>query len=265
MKSSALWPDKESRFAARRVLLFTKLTLVLAIAALSRVSAASVAATRLNEKNMPSVPAAFPVKGKVTDEKGTPIPGVTVRLKDSQINAVTNSNGEFTINVPDGNGVLLFSSVGFDPKEINISHQSNISVQLAEKRSDLNEVVVVSYGTSKRRDITGALNVVSAAAVKDVPAAEFGQKLQGKVPGVQITEASGMPGQANQFRIRGAASLSSGYQPLIVVDGQPLTGEDSRNGGAGLLNPDEIETITVLKDASASALYGSRAANGVLL
>ena len=204
------------------------------------------------------------ITGIVKDEKGSPLSGVSVLVKGSSEGTSTNDAGQFSI-FASPKSILIFSNVGFVNKEVHVKGETNLSLQLVSSTAALNEVVVVSYGTKKQRDITGSLSTVSAATLQDVPAAEFGQKLQGKVAGLQINQASGRPGQGIDFRIRGAASLSSGFQPLIVVDGQPLSGVNSRNGDVNLINPDEIETFTVLKDASATALYGSRAANGVIL
>jgi TonB-dependent starch-binding outer membrane protein SusC len=204
------------------------------------------------------------VTGSVKDEKGMPVVGVSVVVKGGTEGTKTNDVGEFSITVSN-KSILVFSAVGFNNKELAVKSQNYMVVDLVSATGSLNEVIVVSYGTKKQRDITGSVSTVSAASVQDIGASEFGQKLQGKVAGVQITQATGRPGQGMSFRIRGAASLSSGFQPLIVVDGQPLSGVSSRNGDVNLINPDEIETFTVLKDASATALYGSRAANGVIL
>lgn len=204
------------------------------------------------------------VTGVVKDEKGLPIAGASVIIKNNSVGTRTNEAGEFSITAP-FKSTLVFSNVGFNKTEVTLKSQKFIDVQLTSLTGALNEVVVVSYGTKKLRDITGSVSTINAATLQDIPAAEFGQKLQGKVAGLQINQANGRPGQGMDFRIRGAASLSSGFQPLIVVDGQPLSGVNSRNGDVNLINPDEIETFTVLKDASATALYGSRAANGVIL
>jgi TonB-dependent starch-binding outer membrane protein SusC len=204
------------------------------------------------------------VTGTVTDDKNMPLPKVSVVVKNSIIGTSTDDAGKYSIVVPD-RGDLVFSIVGFGKQEFSVRGKSVVDVQMTSSAESLNQVVVVTYGTAKKRDITGSVTAINASAVKDVPASEFGQKLQGKVAGLQVTMATGRPGQGMDFRIRGAASLSSGYQPLIVVDGQPLSGADTRNGDVNLINPDEIETFTVLKDASATALYGSRAANGVII
>ncbi|MRG45019.1 SusC/RagA family TonB-linked outer membrane protein [Chitinophaga sp. SYP-B3965] len=198
------------------------------------------------------------VQGKVT-EKGQPLVGVTVKAKGTNVGTVTDVNGAYTISVEKA-AVLVFSYIGHTTLEEPVNGRTDISVELQASNSNIEEVVVVSYGTQRARNITGAISKVSSKEVQDIPAAEFGQKLQGRVAGVQISQVSGRPGQGMTFKIRGAASLSSGNQPLIVVDGQPITNEN-----INLLNPDDIESFSVLKDASATALYGSRAANGVVI
>lgn len=204
------------------------------------------------------------IKGKVTDAKGEPLPGVTVRLKNTSTVSVTGTSGEFKIDSKDGQGTLVFSYIGFEPQEININGQTNIAIQLAEKKDALNEVVVVSYGKQNRAEVTGAISQLNASAVKDVPVGQFTQRLQGQFAGVNANINSGRPGAGLSIQIRGATSINASNYPLVVVDGQPLTligGQPPINN----INPDEIESFTILKDASATALYGSRAANGVIL
>ena len=204
------------------------------------------------------------VSGTVTDAKGNALQGASVLLKGSRVGTSTDSAGHYHL-ATQSNDVLVFNNVGYITQEIPVNGQAHINVQLVSGDNSLNQIVVVSYGTQKRKDITGAISTVDASTVKDIPGAEVGTKLQGKVPGLQIDMANGRPGQGIEFRLRGAASLGSGFQPLIVVDGQPLSGIDTKTGGINLINPDDIESISVLKDASATSLYGSRAANGVVL
>ncbi|GEP95705.1 TonB-dependent receptor [Chitinophaga cymbidii] len=202
------------------------------------------------------------VQGRVvTQGTGEALPGVTVQVKGvSGRGTATDVNGKYSINVPDNNAVLVFSFLGYATKEEPVNGRTDISVELQAVGSDLETVVVVSYGAQSQRSITGSVTKVSTKEVQDIPAAEFGQKLQGRVAGLQVSQVSGRPGQGMTFRIRGASSLRSGNQPLIVIDGQPLTGDN-----INVINPDEIESYSILKDASATALYGSRAANGVVI
>jgi len=197
------------------------------------------------------------VNGTVSDAGG-PLPGVTVTVKETKEATYTDDNGNFTIDASNGK-TLVFTVIGYSTQEVPIGSQSTIKVLMESETSDLNEVVVIGYGTQQRRDITGSISNVDATALKDLPVGQFSQKLQGRVAGVQISQTTGRPGRGMAVRIRGAASLNAGNTPLYVVDGQPITGDINN------INPDEIESFSVLKDASATALYGSRAANGVIL
>lgn len=199
------------------------------------------------------------VSGNVVDSvSGVAIAGVTIALKGSTRRTTTDENGHFVITArPDA--VLVFSSIGYKVTEIAVNNQSLLSVKMTSMSENLNEVVVVSYGTQNRRAITGAVSQLNVSEVKDIPVANIGQKLQGKFTGVQINQNSGAPGANMSFRIRGAASINAGNNPLVVIDGFPSM------SGLETISPNEIETISVLKDASAASLYGSRASNGVIL
>jgi len=190
--------------------------------------------------------------------------GSSISIKGTTRAVQTDSGGNFSIVVAPLQ-TLVFSHVGYKTTEVNVDSKLPINLTLTKEENTL-EQVTVSYGKQLKRDITGAVTKVDAGDVQDITATEFGQKLQGKIAGIQIQQTSGVPGQSIVFRIRGAASLSSGNQPLVVVDGQPLNSDAA--GGTGdinLINPDEIESYSVLKDAAATSLYGSRASNGVIL
>jgi TonB-linked SusC/RagA family outer membrane protein len=199
------------------------------------------------------------VSGKVTDEKGDGLPGVSVVVKGTTQGTTTDGTGSFRINAPNANATLVFSFVGYAKKEVPIGGQSTLTVTLAPDDQTLNEVVVVGYGSQLKKEITGAVQTVSAQEIKDLPVSQIGQKLQGKLAGVQINQTTGKPGQGINIRIRGQVSVSAGSDPLYVIDGFPIT------GNIGQLNPDEIDDISILKDAASTSLYGSRAANGVVL
>lgn len=199
------------------------------------------------------------VQGKVTDESGAPLPGVTVILKGTSVGAPTNADGRYSINVPNGSGSLIFSYIGFLNKEVPISNQSTIDVQMGADAQALQEVVVVGYGSQLKKEVTGAVQTISTKEIRDIPVAQVTQKLQGRLAGVQINQTTGKPGQGMSVRIRGQLSVTGGSDPLYVVDGFPIT------GNIGAINPDEIQDITILKDAASTSLYGSRAANGVVL
>lgn len=198
------------------------------------------------------------VSGIVVDGVGQPLPGVTVLVKGTTIGTATGLDGSYVLNAPEG-AILVFSFIGFVAQEINVGNQSKIDVALKEDEKSLMEVIVIGYGTQLQREVTGSVATLEAAKLEDLPVGQFAQKLQGRLAGVQISQASGTPGGGMAIRIRGAASINAGNNPLFVVDGFPIVGDINN------INPNEIESFSVLKGASAAALYGSRAANGVVL
>ncbi len=210
------------------------------------------------------------VTGTVTDETGTGLPGATVVLKSSPgVGTITDIEGNYTVNVPDDleNPVLVVSFVGYRSQEIPLNNQSTVNVQLELDVQSLEEVVVIGYGTQKKEDLTGSITAISTKDFNDgfVPTAE--QLIAGKVAGVQITSNGGAPGSGSQIRIRGGASLNASNNPLIVVDGVPIATSDVSGSPNPLsfINPNDIESFNILKDASATAIYGSRASNGVII
>lgn len=204
--------------------------------------------------------------GKVTDTKdGTPVSGVTVTVRGTKTAVQTAADGTFRINAPAG-ATLIFTSVGFATQQATVG-SNTIEVGLTQANQQLNEVVVVAYGSRRRGDLTGSVTAISAKDFQKGNIASPEQLLQGKVAGLQITSGGGTPGGGSRIRIRGTSSLNASNDPLVVIDGVPVEG-NSINGGGNLLNtinPNDIESMTVLKDASATALYGSRATNGVLI
>jgi len=202
-----------------------------------------------------------------------PLPGVNVYVKGTTIGTATDLDGSFELNVPLTARVLVFSIVGMKTEEVTIGPDNVINMLLAEERLGLEEVIVVGYGTQSRKLVTGSVDVVNEDAIKEVPLRTIDGVLQGKASGVYVQQNSGTPGGAMSVRIRGNSSIQAGNQPLYVVDGVPVTsGNYGQVGfsGQGInaiadLNPNDIESITVLKDASAAAIYGARAANGVIL
>lgn len=198
------------------------------------------------------------ITGKVSLSSGSDLAGTTVQIKGDKKGVSTDAEGNFKISAP-RNAILVFSRIGSKTVEIKLNGQSVLHVTLEPADNSLDQVVVVSYGKQKARNITGAIGKINANELADIPAAEFGQRLNGKTAGLQINQVTGRPGQAMTFRIRGAASMGGGNGPLFVVDGQVITGD------VNTINPDDIESISVLKDAAAAALYGSRSSNGVIL
>jgi len=217
------------------------------------------------------------VTGKVTDEKGDPIPGATIQLKGTSTGTATGADGSFRLNAP-ANGTLVVSYVGYANQEVSIGGKTTVNITLQTSSTQLTDVVVVGYGTVRKKDLTGAVASIQA---KDFNKGTFtapDQLIQGKVAGVQIVSNSGQPGAATTVRIRGNAALTGTGQPLYVVDGVPLDGRSARPGlnvpelgnipggnALNFINPFDIASVDVLKDASATAIYGSRAAYGVVL
>lgn len=197
------------------------------------------------------------VHGTVSDTLGNGLPGVTIRLVGTNSGTTTDVKGAFNINAP-GNASLEFSFIGYKTQTVAIGGRENIVVHLGSAGTDLNQVVVVGYGTQKKKDLTGAVSVVTAADIANRPIVNAGEALQGKAAGVQVTSNSGKPGAGLSIRVRGSSSISAGNDPLYVVDGIPMTDISS-------YNPADFESISVLKDAASSAIYGTRAANGVVV
>ncbi|MDB5111427.1 MAG: TonB-dependent receptor plug [Mucilaginibacter sp.] len=201
------------------------------------------------------------IKGTVTDDKGLPLPGVTVTEKGTNNTITTNASGNYTIKVADPNASLVFSFIGFNSTEVKVGSRTTINVSLAEKINDLNEVVVIGYGSRKKSDLTGAVATMSSANLKDRPVLNFGEAMAGQLAGVQVQEINGAPGgEGLSIRVRGTGSITQSNSPLYVVDGYPM-----EDGAFRLVNPADIETLQVLKDASSTAIYGSRGANGVVI
>lgn len=196
--------------------------------------------------------------GKVKGTDGEPVIGASVSVVGTSRGASTDGEGNFKITVS-RNETLRISSVGFNTTDVVYTGQKSVDVSLTVDNKTLNEIVVVGYGSQTKKEITGAVQTISYKDLKDLPVTQIGQKLQGQLAGVQINQTTGRPGQGMNIRIRGQLSVSAGSDPLYVVDGFPIT------GSIGAMNPDEIEDISVLKDASSTSLYGSRAANGVVL
>lgn len=213
------------------------------------------------------------VQGTVSDNQGKSLSGVSVTLKGQKTGIVSGDNGTYSISVPNLSGTLVFSSVGFATKEISVNGKSTINVSLSTTDNNLDEVVVVGYGTQRKRDITGSVGSVNASQIKNLSLTSPEQALQGRIAGVNVTSASGTPGSSININVRGVGTINGSSQPLYVLDGIPIaTGSFSQLGVGNQvlnsladINPNEIESLEVLKDASATAIYGSRGANGVVL
>jgi TonB-dependent starch-binding outer membrane protein SusC len=214
------------------------------------------------------------VSGKVTTAQGDPLPGVNVIAKGTTNGTTTDSNGQYRIEINDPNIILTFSFIGYANADIPVGGKTVIDVTLQEDISNLEEVIVVGYGTVKKSDLTGSVSSIKSDSYRDMPLTSVEQGLQARAAGVQVTQSSSAPGGGLSVRVRGANSLISGSEPLYVIDGLPIypdnnsfgTGGDRQSKNAlASLNPNDIESIEVLKDASATSIYGSRGSNGVVL
>lgn len=200
------------------------------------------------------------IKGKVVDETGAPLPGVSVKVQGTSTGTVTNIDGQYDITVPQG-ASLVFSYIGYTAQTVETANKTQINITLKPDAAatKLNEVVVIGYGTQRKTDLTGSVASVSGRDLDKTPVTGADQMLQGRVSGLQLTQSDGQPGSSTSIRIRGTNSINSGNEPLYVVDGFAGVGNLSS------INPNDIQSIEVLKDASSTAIYGSRGANGVIL
>jgi TonB-linked SusC/RagA family outer membrane protein len=221
------------------------------------------------------------VSGRVTDaETGEPIPAVNVVVLGTMIGTSTDANGEYSLNVPDDAEVLQFSFLGYKTLEVAVDGRSEVNVSLEADLLALDDIVVVGYGTQQRQEVTGAITSVRSEEIQNVPVSSFENALQGRMAGVNVAESTGEPGASPQITIRGTGSISAGNSPLYVIDGVPITTNRNLQSDIGsqrgsfqppsanplaTINPKDIESIEVLKDASAAAIYGSRGSNGVIL
>lgn len=211
------------------------------------------------------------VSGNVRDETGAALPGVSVLVKGTNTGTVTDTDGRFSISVPGPEAVLVFSFIGYLTQELSVGAEDELQVRMQVDQQRLEEVVVVGYGTQRREDVTGSVSSISSEDLERIPMTSFDQGIQGLASGVQVTQSSSAPGGRVSIRVRGGNSLSSGNEPLYVIDGYPVTAGATAGGeGAGQnplasINPADIASIDILKDASATAIYGSRGANGVVL
>lgn len=215
------------------------------------------ARAELSGKSMSVAQAAKKVTGTVLDEQGQPMIGVTVRLRDGKAGATTDLDGKFSIEVPQ-NSVLVFSYIGYQEYTLTVGNQNNYIINMESENAALDEVVVIGYQTIKRKDLTGSVASVRGEDVATMPVANVAQALQGKLPGVNVTTQDGRPDATVSIRVRGGGSISQSNDPLILVDGITVKSLDD-------IPSDQVESIDVLKDASSTAIYGARGANGVIL
>lgn len=215
----------------------------------------------------------FRVTGKVLDEAGKPVSGATVTVKGTKIATATTTDGSFSLTVPSSNSVLVVSSIGFAELQIAISGKPEVTVSMTSMTTSLSDVVVVGYGTQKKKSVTGAVSKLKNENFDERPILRVDQAMVGQLAGVTVRQNTGIPGKGFSIQVRGSGSISGGNEPLYVVDGFPLTVNSSNSGNGTFstgnpldnINPNDIESIEVLKDAAAAAIYGSRASNGVVL
>src|ERR1044072_4264751 len=204
--------------------------------------------------------------GKVTNPQQNPLAGVTVQIKNSKTVTATASDGSFTISAPGDKVVLVFSSVGFEKKELLATAGVPVELQLKEEAQGLSDVVVVGYGTQRKTELTGAVSSIRNEKLREMPVVSVEQAVSGRLAAVQVQQTSGQPGAGISVRVRSVSSIAGGNEPLYVIDGLPQFNDDVRGAnGLATINPSDIESIEVLKDASATAIYGSRGANGVVM
>jgi TonB-dependent SusC/RagA subfamily outer membrane receptor len=207
------------------------------------------------------------ISGKVTDSKdGSPLPGVSVQLKGKQTGATTDTSGAFSINATEG-ATLVFTHTGYESRQVKVGTLSTLNIQMQFSSNALGEVVVIGYGTVKKKDLTGSVGSVKAAQLQERPAASVNEALSGRIAGVQVNTNSGRPGGQTSIRVRGFSSINSSNNPLYVVDGVylPIGNQTLNSNSIDYINPNDIASVEVLKDASATAIYGARGANGVVL
>lgn len=222
----------------------------------------------VNKKKTPDASTAqvpITISGIVIDDKNQPLPGVNVKVKGTNVGATTGVDGKYTLNAED-NAVLVFTFIGFQTKEEPVNKRTTINVVLSEDNKELKEVVVVGYGNQERKDVTGAVGSVKMGNIKEIKTASLDLKLAGQLAGVTVNQVTGTPGGGVSVNIRGAGSVGAGDDPLYVIDGFPISpGFDQYQNPLSTINPDDIENISVLKDAASTAIYGSRGSNGVIL
>jgi TonB-linked SusC/RagA family outer membrane protein len=255
MKNSYLWP--------RRRLLACCFPLLLASAAPAVALAGAASPTTLAD---------WQLTGRVTSPTGEGLPGVTVVLKGTSRGTTSGPDGSFAIAVPEAAGTLVFSFIGYQTQEHKFTGAGTVNIKLADDSKGLDEVVVVGYGTQKKADVTGAIATLDASKLEERPIARVDQALVGQLAGVQVQQNTGLPGRGFNIQVRGNSSITAGSQPLYVIDGFPLESASPNSNGnfatgnpLDNINPNDIQSIEVLKDAAAAAIYGSRAANGVVL
>jgi len=207
------------------------------------------------------------ITGTVTSaEDGQGVPGVSILVKGTSIGTASDIDGSYSLNVPADRNVLTYSFIGLSPQEVTIGNRTVVNVVMESDVQSLSEFVVTSYGDMNKREVTGSIASVKGEVFRDLPMQSFDRAMQGRIAGVQVTSTTGQPGGALNVRIRGVGSVNAGTQPLYIIDGVQvasggISGQGSQNALASI-NPNDIESIEVLKDAASASIYGAQAANG---
>lgn len=233
--------------------------ILMALATFLLILSAGVSAAPGNVDTKATALQPITVTGTVADQDNEPLPGVYVVIEGTNTGVVTDANGKFSIQVPNADASLVFSYVGFNSETVAVAGKSVINVTMIPDITSLDEVVVIGYGTQRKEAVTGSVASIKSDIIQDVPASNITQSLQGRISGVEMAQTSTKPGASMQIRVRGVRSVSGSNDPLVVLDGIPFA------GNIGDISPNDIKSIDILKDASATAIYGSRGANGVIL
>ena len=207
------------------------------------------------------VPQQHQISGTVTDQSGQPLPGANIVEKGTSNGVQSNFDGKFSLEVADESAVLVVSYIGFTTQEVAVNGNASLTIALKEDAANLDEVVVVGYGTLNKKNVTGAVSSLNSDSFKNIPITSVEQGIASQMPGVEVSQNSGQPGEGNTINIRGISTITAGAKPLIVLDGLPLSEETPLN----TINPNDIESVQVLKDAASASIYGSRGANGVII
>ncbi len=242
----------------------SQLRIAMVVAALCGTPFAIQATTNTVEQSVPAK-GQHKIAGTVKDEQGTPLPGVHIKVQGTTLGTITDYNGQFSLNLPNAGSPIEISFIGYQTQTLSTGGKSTLMVKLLPDTKKLDEVIVVGYGTRKAKDLTGNISTVSSRDFEKAPVTNAEALIANKISGVQVLPTSGKPGAGSSFLIQGGASLNASNDPLIVIDGLPIEGGNNGPGILSQLNPNDIENFTILKDASASAIYGSRASNGVIL
>jgi len=248
------------KYCFSRAVLLTKITVIVVTVGFCPVVLAAPGSTILKNTGVYGIPQPpKQITGKVLDDKGLPVPGATVKEKNARNGVVSGADGSFRLSISNEDATLVISSIGYVTQEVPLAGRASITVTMHETAISLNETVVIGYGTQQRKDVTGAVSHIGEKALREVPVTNPQELLQGRVAGLYVTQASNKPGAEPSVLLRGHRSILASNNPLYVIDGIPT------NDGLNDINPNEIVSVDVLKDASATAIYGSRGANGVII